>query len=201
PIEHITRGQKDGSKKQITNSAQGPPTIPNDPEGTPPPRGQTLRLRRRPPSKRHRVKPTVDSPEGTGNYSLNTITTANAFHSASIESSRSHPTPFNPITELEASRNPTPLTAVEFRSPTYEISTHPTKPEPLHFAGTGTGVDGAEEASVSRRTNPRNLTAPHHDRALTPETDLPWTSLFQRLGKVVGREDKTEAEIDNFTGG
>ena len=81
PIEHITRGQKDGSKKQITNSAQGPPTIPNDPEGTPPPRGQTLRLRRRPPSKRHRVKPTVDSPEGTGNYSLNTITTANAFHS------------------------------------------------------------------------------------------------------------------------
>ncbi|KAG2249430.1 hypothetical protein Bca52824_089058 [Brassica carinata] len=62
--------------------AQGPPTIPNDPEGIPPPRGQTLRLRRRPPSKRHRVKPTVDSPAGTGNYSLNTITTANAFHSS-----------------------------------------------------------------------------------------------------------------------
>ncbi|KAH0889819.1 hypothetical protein HID58_052248, partial [Brassica napus] len=126
--------------------AQGPPTIPNDPEGTPPSRGQTLRLRRRPPSKRHRVKPTVDSPEGTGNYSLNTITTANAFHS-------------------------------------------------------GTGVDRAEEASASRRTNPRNLTASHHDRALTPETDLPWTSLFQSSGKAVGREDETKVEINNFTGG
>ncbi|WZZ40283.1 hypothetical protein YC2023_036542 [Brassica napus] len=78
---YYKRPKRRAQKNQITNRAQGPPTIPNDPEGTPPSRGQTLRLRRRPPSKRHRVKPTVDSPEGTGNYSLNTITTANAFHS------------------------------------------------------------------------------------------------------------------------
>ncbi|KAH0847109.1 hypothetical protein HID58_093946 [Brassica napus] len=160
---------------------------------------------------------------------------------ASIENSRSHPTPFNPITEIEASRDPTPLTAVELRSPTYEISTHPTNPEPkqtlkrnlgtkngkakqrntftprdldrrrqscgsLHLAGTGTGVDGAEEASTSRRqtketerkTSPR---LPHHIRALTPETGPPWMALFQSSGKAVGRGDKTEAEINSFAGG
>ncbi|KAH0886625.1 hypothetical protein HID58_062721, partial [Brassica napus] len=124
----------------------------------------------------------------------------------SIESSRYHPTPFKPNTEIEASRRPTPLTVVELRSPSYGISTHPNKPEPLYLAGTGTGVDGAEGASASRRqtqvtereNSPRH---PHYDSALAPETDPPWTALFQSSSKAARVEDEIEGEIVSFNGG
>ncbi|KAH0857098.1 LOW QUALITY PROTEIN: hypothetical protein HID58_085359, partial [Brassica napus] len=44
---------------------------------------------------------------------------------ASIDCSRSHPSPFIPITERKASREPSPLTMVELRSSSNEISTNP----------------------------------------------------------------------------
>ncbi|KAF2541952.1 hypothetical protein F2Q68_00032687 [Brassica cretica] len=76
----------------------------------------------------------------------------------------------------------------------------------LYLAGTGTGVDGAEGASASRRqtqvtereTSPRH---PHHDRALAPETDPPWTALFQSSSKAARVGDEIEGEIVSFNGG
>ncbi|KAF2587442.1 hypothetical protein F2Q70_00037722 [Brassica cretica] len=69
-----------------------------------------------------------------------------------------------------------------------------------------TGVDGAEGASASRRqtqvtereTSPRH---PHNDRALAPETEPPWTVLFQSSSKAAIIGDETEAKFVIFTGG
>ncbi|KAF2540690.1 hypothetical protein F2Q68_00028732 [Brassica cretica] len=70
----------------------------------------------------------------------------------------------------------------------------------------GTGVDGAEGASASRRqtqvtereTSPRH---PHNDRALAPETEPPWTALFQSSSKAARIGDETEAKVVIFTSG
>ncbi|KAH0930212.1 hypothetical protein HID58_015939 [Brassica napus] len=238
-LTHYKRPSKRSKKTQITNRAQGPPTTPDQPKEAPSPCGQTLRLRRRPPSEHHQVnQPSIHRRESE--------TTQSTHHHrkrlplrASIASSRSHPAPFKPITEIEASCNPTQLTVVELRTPSYGISTHPNKPEPkmrtnpktkprdqrrrgkatkrfhprdldrrrsLYLAGTGSGVDGAKGASASRRqnqitereTSPR---FPHPDRALAPETEPPWTALFQSSSKAARRGDETKAEINSFTGG
>uniref|UniRef100_M4E015 Uncharacterized protein n=1 Tax=Brassica campestris TaxID=3711 RepID=M4E015_BRACM len=71
---------------------------------------------------------------------------------------------------------------------------------------TGTGVDGAEGASASRRQNqiaaqrasPRLL---HHDRTFTPEPDPPWTAFFQSSGKAEERGNDSKAKIEGFKGG
>ncbi|CAG7897634.1 unnamed protein product [Brassica rapa] len=76
----------------------------------------------------------------------------------------------------------------------------------LHLSGTGTGVDRAGGASASRRQNqiavqrasPR---LPHHDRAFTPETDPPWTALFQNSSKAEERGNDSKAKIEGFNGG
>ncbi|KAG5398870.1 hypothetical protein IGI04_020684 [Brassica rapa subsp. trilocularis] len=76
----------------------------------------------------------------------------------------------------------------------------------FYLSGTGTGVDGAGGASASRRQNqivaqrasPR---FPHYVRAFTPETDSPWTALFQSSGKAEEREDDSKAKIEGFKGG
>ncbi|KAH0881308.1 hypothetical protein HID58_068702 [Brassica napus] len=107
----------------------------------------------------------------------------------SIESSRSHPTPFKPNTEIEASRRSAPLTEIELRSPYNGISTHPNKPEPKkstnpktrprdqsrrgkaakHFHPPGARPTTTELRSLRLpETNPsnrtRNLTAPSSQR-------------------------------------
>ncbi|KAH0933345.1 hypothetical protein HID58_010462 [Brassica napus] len=112
-----------------------------------------------------------------------------------------------PLTQNHHRRKRLPLRqSNETLSPSRDLDRRRQSCESLHLAGTGTGVDEAEEASASRRqtketerkTSPR---LPHHNRALTPETGPPWMALFQRSGKAVGRGDKTEAEIDSFAGG
>ncbi|KAG5392185.1 hypothetical protein IGI04_022148 [Brassica rapa subsp. trilocularis] len=65
----------------------------------------------------------------------------------------------------------------------------------LYLAGTGTGVDGAEGASASRRqnqitereTSPR---LPHPDRALAPETDPPRTAISRAQARRLEEETK-----------
>ncbi|KAH0881966.1 hypothetical protein HID58_058062 [Brassica napus] len=57
------------------------------------------------------------------------------YRRASIDYSRAHPSPFIPITERKASREPSPLTMVELRSSSDEISTNPNQTKSVKLKG------------------------------------------------------------------
>ncbi|KAG5378755.1 hypothetical protein IGI04_026597, partial [Brassica rapa subsp. trilocularis] len=177
-------------KTQITTRAQGPPT--------------TRSTRRDPAAARTHAtaqtttpfgtspgKPTVDSPGRIGNHSI-------------------HPsppqTPSTPVKTKLGERQSRDRDLIRRRTKGSEAKQRNTfTPRDLdrrrqsygslYLAGTGTGVDGAEGASASRRQNqiteretlPR---LPHSDRALAPETDPPWTAISRAQARRLEEETK-----------
>ncbi|KAG5384217.1 hypothetical protein IGI04_035698, partial [Brassica rapa subsp. trilocularis] len=152
---------------------------------TPPPCGQTLRLRRRPrfettPGNQPSIHP--DPPEFT-------------------DSTPSPPQTSSTQVKPKAERI----------NRLFEISSiaihynHREEGFTLHLSGTGTGVDGARGTSASRRQNQiaeqgTSLRLPQHDRAFTPETDSPHAALFQSSGKAEERGDESKAKIEGCNG-